>query len=169
MSIARFNPDSPLASLMAAPARPGRVEWLGLRPDRRAPVNAVMSVQFDVRNGLVGDRYRGGSGNRQVTLIQAEHLVAIAAYLGLVEVPPELLRRNIVVRGLNLLALQTGRFRTGTAVLQGTGLCHPCSRMEEVLGVGGYNAVRGHGGITARVLQCGVATLHDAVTRLDES
>ena len=82
-------------------------------------------------------------------------------------VDPEAVRRNIVIDNLNLLALKERRFRIGEAILQTTGECHPCSRMEEILGVGGYNAVRGQGGITAKVLQSGVVKLGDVVERLD--
>jgi MOSC domain-containing protein YiiM len=93
-----------------------------------------------------------------VTLIQQEHLAAIAACAGHDEISPRLLRRNIVVSGINLLALKDKQFRVGAALLEYSGACHPPmrrtgSKMESVLGAGGYNVMRGHGGITARVIE----------------
>lgn len=158
-----FNPSSPLAALMNAPVRPGRVEWIGLRPARRVAMQMVEVASLDPEAGIVGDRYAGRSGERHATLIQLENLAAIAAHLGLDAVRPERLRRNIVVSGLNLLALKDRRFQLGEAVLETTGECHPCSRMEEIFGSGGYNAVRGHGGITARVLEGGTVRIGDVI------
>lgn len=159
-----LNPSSPLAALLNAEMRPGKVEWIGVRPQRRAPIVVVPAAMLDTRKGVVGDRYDGRSGARHVTLIGAEDLAAIASYLGREAVEPEDLRRNIVVAGLNLLALKDKRFRLGQAILEMTGECHPCSRMEETFGAGGYNAVRSHGGITARVLEGGEVRLGDALT-----
>lgn len=126
------------------------------RSCRRAPVESPSILQPRVGQGLEGDRHRG-AGRRQVTLLQAEHLDVIAALLGHAAgtVEAEALRRNLVIRGINLLALRQACFRVGAALLEGTGTCDPCSRMEEVLGAGGFNAMRGHGGITARVLEGG--------------
>jgi len=156
--------DDGLRSPMARFARPGRVEWIGLRPRYRAPVEAVQTVEAVSGFGLTGDhRAIRGGGQRQVTLIQAEHLAVVAAILGRDAIDPALLRRNIVVAGINLLALQDREFRIGDAALLGTGPCAPCSRMEEALGRGGLNAMRGHGGITARVVTSGTIRLGDLV------
>jgi MOSC domain-containing protein YiiM len=103
---------------------------------------------------------------RQVTLIQHEHLAVVAALLGRDALPPELLRRNMAISGVNLIGLKNRRFRIGTALLEGSGSCDPCSRMEENLGPGGYNAMRGHGGITARVVRPGLIRTGDAVVPL---
>lgn len=116
--------------------------------------------------GLAGDR-RTAPGKRAVSLIQWEHLPVIASLLGRADVAPDLLRRNIAVSGINLLGLRKLNFRLGGAHLLGTGLCAPCSRMEENLGLGGYSAVRGHGGITAEVIEPGDVTLGDNVIALD--
>jgi MOSC domain-containing protein YiiM len=159
-----LNPDSALAALLAAPMSPGYVHWIGLRPARREPPKSVESAIAQVGEGLVGDHFKTRlEGKRQVTLIQAEHLQAIARFLRKETVDPALLRRNIVVQGINLLALKDKHFRVGEAVLEYTGQCHPCSRMEENLGIGGYNAVRGHGGITARVIAGGEIRIGDDV------
>jgi MOSC domain-containing protein YiiM len=160
------QPGSLLAELLNAPIRPGRVVWIGLRPARRAAMTGVETATASAAEGLVGDRYNGRSGSRQVTLIQREHLAAIASHLGLKRIAPEQLRRNIVVEGVNLAALKDHRFRLGTAVLAWTSECHPCSRMEEAFGQGGYNAVRGHGGITARVIEGGTIAIGDRLERL---
>ena len=140
----------------------GRVEWLGVRPEKKVPLHAVDTVKV-LAKGLQGDHYAGRSGNRSVTLIQAEHIQTIASLLHKDSIDPAELRRNIVISGINLLALKDCEFKIGTAVLKMTGLCHPCSRMEEVLGDGGYNAVRGHGGINASVISPGLITLGDIV------
>jgi MOSC domain-containing protein YiiM len=142
----------------------GKVVWIGLRPGRGEEVQSVNEAEVRVGSGLVGDRFRGRpDSKRQVTLIQAEHLAAVGSMLGRDAVDPSLTRRNIVVKGINLLALKDKQFRIGDAILEMTGLCHPCSRMEANLGPGGYNAMRGHGGITAKVVEEGSIRVGDGV------
>lgn len=143
--------------------RPGRVQWIGLRPAKRAPVVSVESARALIGGGLEGDHYGGRSGSRGITLLQAEHLAVIAALSDVEQIAAAALRRNLLVSGINLAALKGRRFRIGEVLLEGTGLAHPCSRMEEVLGPGGYNAMRGHGGLCARVLDGGVLRVGDAV------
>lgn len=157
--------------------RAGRIERIYLRPRRRVAAQSVETTLAIAARGLEGDRgalrtpVSPGGGARRVTLIQAEHLAAVAAFMGMDVVDPALLRRNLLVSGLNLLATralfrdQTLLLRVGPeVVLEVTGHCAPCSRMEEVLGPGGYNALRGHGGVTARVIMGGRISVDDAVT-----
>lgn len=153
-----------LESLRNTFAKDGRVEWLGVRPARDQPMQCLTSVQV-LTSGMEGDRFSARrSDTRTVTLIQHEHLAVLAKLLGVAQIDPALTRRNIAVSGLNLLALKGATFTLGSTVLQTTGLCHPCSKMERKLGPGAYNAMRGHGGITARVLEPGTISLGDPVT-----
>ena len=112
--------------------------------------------------GLEGDHTTRPS-DRSVTLIQREHFPVIASLCGREKVLPEELRRNLVVSGINLLALKDRQFWIGSVLLEGTGICAPCSRMEEILDRGGYNAMRGHGGITARIVTAGNIAIGDEV------
>ena len=162
--------SGPLHELLATLPQTGRVEWIGIRPARGEAMIALDRVELQRGKGLDGDRFFSrGDGPRQVTLLQHEHLAVIAACSGHATVAPELLRRNIVVSGVNLLALKHRRFHVGGALLEYSGPCHPCSKMERALGPGGYNALRGHGGITARVIESGGIRLGDAVAADFES
>lgn len=157
-----------LAKLLAGPIAPGILVWIGLRPSRSAPMMMPDQANLVSQQGIEGDRYRTQrDGPRQVTLIAAEDIAAIASFLGRNAVAPELLRRNLVTSGINLLALKGCRFRVGEAILEATGDCAPCSQMEANLGPGGYNAVRGRGGLTARIIEGGTIRIGDSVERLD--
>ncbi|MEM9940774.1 MAG: MOSC domain-containing protein [Planctomycetota bacterium] len=141
----------------------GKIEWIGLRTSTRGPISVVEKATIGPQ-GLEGDRYNGpDDGDRMVTLILKEHIQTVASILGRESLDPELLRRNIVVSGINLTALKKNLLQIGDAILLGTGNCAPCSLMEENLGPGGYNAMRGHGGLTTRVIQGGVIQVGDEV------
>lgn len=149
------------ADLLRRHAGVGRIIFIGLRPERLAEIVPVAQAEIGP-GGLIGDHARPGP--RAVTLIQAEHLPVIAALAAVGQIAPGVLRRNLVVSGINLTALRNHPVRIGSAVLRFTVQCAPCSRMERALGPGAYNAMRGHGGWCAEVLEPGRVAVGDAVT-----
>ncbi len=164
-----FPSTSFVGKLMNSPARPGTLRWIGVRPARLAPLLTPHVAILNAGRGVEGDHYDAGeNGARQITLIAREDIAAIASFLGREDIVPELLRRNFVTQGINLAALKGRRFLIGSAALEATGECAPCSRMEKILGAGGYNAMRGRGGITARIIAGGTVQIGEAVRRDDE-
>jgi MOSC domain-containing protein YiiM len=157
-----------LRDLHAPPQVQGCVEQIVVRGDPRHPARRVEATVAHAGIGLADDRLglRGEAelSTRQVTLIQHEHLAVIAQLARVDAVDALALRRNLVVSGINLLALKNRRLRVGEALLEIVGPCAPCSRMEEAIGPGGYAAMRGHGGMTARVLEGGAIRVGDGVT-----
>ena len=146
-----------------------RVEWIGISPGNRQSIEPRDEVTVAVGTGVDGDYHstKRPGGKRQVTLIQAEHFAVIAANTGRDSVSPELFRRNFVVRGIELTSLIGRRFRIGEALLEGTGPCTPCSRMDENLGQGGRLAMKGLGGLTAKVIEPGRIRVGDAVVEIE--
>jgi MOSC domain-containing protein YiiM len=154
----------------------GRVEAIVLRPERQQPAHFVSEVRAEPGLGLIGDRRSGALRvglevrKRELTLFQSEHLPVVAGWCGLESLEATRLRRNVVVSGMNLLAMRSPfpdlrlEWQIGEGVrLEVTGSCDPCSRMEAELGRGGYNALRGHGGVTARLLTGGTIRVGDRV------
>lgn len=148
---------------------PAELVWIGLRPGRKEPMQSVQGCLAIAERGLEGDHRTSktpGSA-RQVTLISEEFIASIAGYTGLPNIDPSQLRRNLVVRGINLNALRYQQFQLGDAVFQATALCHPCSRMEETVGPGTVSAMMGYGGLCCKVLQSGEIALGDRLQLLD--
>lgn len=154
--------------------QPGKLEAIFVRPAREVACLSLESVTAITGKGLQGDRgcfthsHKPLGSDRQVTLIQAEHLAVIDALMRK-NIHPAQLRRNLVVSGLNLIASKplfkqlSIQLTIGEVVLEVTGPCEPCSKMERILGPGGYNVMRGHGGITAKIIRGGQLHCGDAV------
>ena len=151
----------------------GELTWIGLRPERKVDMVAVDSCNAVAELGLEGDHRMSktpGSG-RQVTLISEEYIGQIQHFLSRsntsathsTSVLPELLRRNLVIKGMNLTALRYQRFSIGGAIFEAGALCHPCVRMEKALGEGALAAMLGHGGLCLKVVQSGTITIGDRV------
>ena len=139
----------------------GRLEWIGIATARRVVLQSLAEVHLKAGFGIVGEQHsRSGDSDRQVTIIQHEHLSVIASLARRDAVEPGELRRNLVISGINLIALKDCKFRVGGVIMEGSG---PCSRMEENLGPGGFNAMQGHGGIAVRVLESGTIHVGDEV------
>ena len=142
----------------------GNVEWLGIRPGRNEKVLSKSNVLAIENHGLKGDRSAvKPGGKRQVTLFQAEYLPVLHSLHSQAQVSYEKLRRNIVISGINLNSIIHQKISIGQSVFEITGFCHPCSKMEKEFGMGAYNALRGHGGLTAVVIQGGEVRINDKV------
>ena len=144
---------------------PGTLEWIGVRTARRSEMVAPQRVTAIAERGLEGDhRMTKTPGSaRQVTIISREFIQQIAQFTGKEDIQPNLLRRNLVISGINLNALRYQQFTIGNARFEATALCHPCSRMETALGKGGVAAMLGHGGLCARIIRSGEIEIGDTV------
>ena len=142
---------------------PGTLTWIGLRTERRGQVTPVERARAVAAKGLEGDHRmdKTPGSARQLTLISEEFIEQIIHFTGIDSIDPVLLRRNLVVRGINLNCLRHQRFQIGEALFEATALCHPCSRMETALGKGGVAAMIGHGGLCARILSTGYISVGD--------
>lgn len=150
-------------SILAQAPQTGRVERIALRPGKgKAPVE---TSSWDL--GTQASKDYGRSKKRAVTLIQKEHLPIIASLLGRDDWDYTVLRRNVLVSGINLRALMGWRFQIGSAILRGTVECDPCEQMEATLGPGTLHAMIGHGGICAAIETPGVFQVGDTITRLE--
>lgn len=166
----------------------GKLEWIGLRPARKTPMIIVDEVMAIEGLGLAGDRRCEGSRGsaRQATIISVEYIDIITRLLkkdvsekkvseknipgknvsNKESIDPAILRRNLVVSGINLTALRHQRFQIGDAIFEATALCHPCSRMEQALGKHGVAAMLGHGGLCAKIIRSGQIRIGDGVLHL---
>lgn len=139
----------------------GQIVGLTVRPKRRQPVVPVDAWELGSKQD------HGTSKSRAVTLISAAHVQAIAATLGREEVDWTIMRRNVLVAGINVNTLRGRTFAVGDEVLlKGTKPCDPCSRMPKLLGDGAYGAMLGLGGVCASIVRGGTIRMGDTIRLL---
>jgi MOSC domain-containing protein YiiM len=152
---------------------PGFVEGIYIARGAGAPMERVGEVAALEGCGLAGDRYCEGTGHWsrfgrvcQVTLIAAEDLDAIEKETG-IRVRDGEHRRNVVTRGISLKTLRRGeRFRVGKVVFEYRGPRSVCRYIERLTEPGMTQALKGRGGICARVIENGKLRVDDEIDLL---
>ncbi len=166
-----MNSDTRFLEKLRQSVAPGKLEWIGLRSERRGEIQSVERAEAIVGLGLAGDHrcLKSPGSARQVTIISREYIHQIAHQLGKDSIDPKLLRRNLVISGMNLNLLRFQRLQISDVILETSALCDPCSRMNENLGEGGAAAMFGYGGLCAKIIQGGSIQVGDEVIRLEAS
>lgn len=147
----------------------GFVEGIYLAPEGGAPPELVEGAEALEGRGLKGDRYSSGTGHWsrfgrdcQVTFVEAEDLEQIETETGLRVANGEH-RRNLVTRGVRLEDLRRTRFRVGGALFDRGKPCSVCRHVERLTEPGMTRALKGRGGMCARVLEGGSICIGDTI------
>ena len=147
----------------------GVVEEIYIAPEGSAAMERVEEVRTIEGCGIEGDRYCEGTGfwSRygdvcEVTLIESENLDYIRSEIG-IRVKNGEHRRNIITRGIRLGDLRRKRFRVGEAVLEYDRPRPPCRHVQDLSEPGMRGALKGRGGICARVVRGGKIRARDAI------
>ena len=166
-----MNSDTRFLEKLRREVAPGKLEWIGLRTERRGEIQVVDRAQAIVSLGLEGDHrcLKTPGSARQVTIISREYIHQIAQQLGMDFIDPALLRRNLVISGMNMNLLRFQRLQIGEVIFETSALCDPCSRIDENLGNGAAAAMFGYGGLCAKIIQGGHIAVGDGVVRLGAS
>jgi len=148
----------------------GFVEGIFLAPESGAKMKSVEMTSALEGCGLEGDRYCAGTGHWsrfgrvcEVTFIAAEDLDDIERETA-VGVKNGEHRRNVVTREIDLKSMRRGeRFVVGEAVFEYRGLRSVCRHIERLTEAGMTQALKGRGGICARVIENGTIRVGDEI------
>lgn len=125
-----------------------------------APMEAAARLRLVAGRGIMGDRYfnRPAGQKGQVTFFSEEVWRRLGAELGGAGQGPEVFRRNVLTRGLDLLALVGAEFEIQGVRFRGTEHCRPCCWMDHAFAPGAFAALSAWqaGGLRAEVLTDGV-------------
>lgn len=147
----------------------GVVESIYVAPQGSAAMVRVNEARTVEGRGIEGDRYCEGNGYWtgldyvcEVTLIPAEDLERIERETGILVGNGEH-RRNVVTRGVDPESLRGKRFRVGEAVLEYDRPRPPCRHVQDLTEPGMTRALRGRGGVCAKVIRSGAIREGDAI------
>ena len=148
----------------------GTVEAIHVGREAAGPLEPIREIRAIPGRGLEGDRYFFGTGTysrhpgggREVTLIEAEAIEAIAREAN-IALPPGASRRNIVTRGVPLNHLVGERFQIGEVLLEATRLCEPCAHLEALTRKGVLRELVHRGGLRTVIVKEGTIRVGDPI------
>jgi MOSC domain-containing protein YiiM len=153
---------------MTAVHTDGRVTDIFLAAAHGAPTEARDAVTAVAGRGLEGDRnfYAHGDGHDpadEITLIAAEGLARARADHGL-ELAPGEHRRQVVVEGVDLLALLGATVRVGEIDVEVIADNPGCRYLQDLTGKPMLRGLRRNGGVRGRIVTGGRVRVGDPVT-----
>jgi MOSC domain-containing protein YiiM len=127
------------------------------QPAGTAPVVEVEEAVLVAGKGIEGDRFFDYKENYkgQITFFSQEVYEALCARFQVWDRGPGVFRRNAVVSGADLNTLIGVEFEVQGIRFLGTAECTPCHWMDEAFHPGAEEALRGHGGLRAKILSGG--------------
>ncbi len=127
------------------------------QPAGEHPMIEVTEAECVAGKGITGDRffdykpdYKG-----QITFFSQEVYEDLCRSLNLVEVLPSVFRRNVIVEGVNLNELIGKEFEIQGIRFLGTVEATPCYWMNGAVAEGAEKAMKGRGGLRAKILTSG--------------
>jgi MOSC domain-containing protein YiiM len=128
------------------------------------PLVEVSRIECVAGRGIRGDRfydyrqkYKG-----QITFFSAEVFEELSRHFGLTNKSPAVLRRNVIVSGIDLHDLIGEEFAIQGVRLRGTGHCAPCYWMDQAFAPGTEKFLKKNGGLRAEIMSNGVIAVGDA-------
>ncbi len=127
-------------------------------PAGEHPILEVAQMQCVAGRGIEGDRffdfkhdYKG-----QISFFEEEVYDDLQQRFQVFDKQPGVFRRNVITRGADLNALIGTEFESQGVRFLGVEECKPCHWMNQAFCPGAEEALRGRGGLRARILSDGM-------------
>jgi MOSC domain-containing protein YiiM len=162
----RHHSDVKIEQIFISPAH-NFVGHYGQAPGT-SPLVEKERIECVAGQGLLGDRYFNHREDYkgQITFFSAEIFERLRARFGIREKPAGVLRRNVIVSGVDLLSLIGCEFEIQGVKFRGTQHCAPCEWMDVAIAPGAKEFLKENGGLRAKILTDGELHVGDAQLRI---
>jgi len=124
------------------------------KPAGRTPIQSVDEIECVAGSGIRGDRFFDHEPDfkGQITFFEIETHRDLCERFGVPDRGPETFRRNVVTEGRDLNELIGEEFEIQGVRFLGTEEARPCFWMNQAFCEGAEEALRGKGGLRAKIL-----------------
>lgn len=131
-------------------------------------MSGVAEALCEAGLGIAGDRYHGKApgAKTQITFLAREVVDEMCRVLGVANLDYSVLRRNVLVSGVDLNALIGKTFVINGVLFEGVEECKPCYWMDEAVASGANAFLAGRGGLRCRILSTGTLRCGETVLEM---